>query len=141
MTEDGGHRIRVAHASRVLANASRIRRLPCTPAARYAKRRLPHFELPWAIYAATVSTAARRELSPEDRTIVLSAFRHFHGIRYELLAVCVMPDHVHTLLRPAPKSDDQDGDPIFWSLSELLQSIKSFSAHQINKLHGTSGSV
>src|SRR4051794_10222848 len=94
------------------------------PGAKYAKRRLPHFELPWAIYAVTVSTVGRRILSPADRTIVLNAFRHFHGSRYDLIAVCVMPDHVHALIRPAPKNDNETGDPIFWSLAELMQSIK-----------------
>ncbi|CAN5207962.1 hypothetical protein BH20VER2_BH20VER2_15950 [soil metagenome] len=111
------------------------------PGARYAKRRLPHFELPWAIYAVTISTESRRHLSPPDRTIVLNAFRHFHGSRYDLIAVCVMPDHVHALLRPAPKQDDEKGDPLFWTLSELMQSIKSFTAHEINKARGTSGTV
>ncbi|MGI9086464.1 MAG: alanine--tRNA ligase-related protein [Chthoniobacterales bacterium] len=109
--------------------------------ARYAKRRLPHFELPWAIYALTISTVKRRILSPFDRTIVLDAFRHFHGTRYDLIAVCVMPDHVHAILRPHPKKDNAAGDPVFWSLSELMQSIKSFTAHEINKAACTSGSI
>jgi REP element-mobilizing transposase RayT len=109
--------------------------------ANYAKRRLPHFELPWSIYALTISTASRRVLSPPDRTIVLNAFRHFHGSRYELIAVCVMPDHVHALLRPAPKKDDENGNPIFWALSDLMQSIKSFTAHEINKANKTTGPV
>jgi putative transposase len=109
--------------------------------AHYAKRRLPHFELPWAIYALTISTAARRILTPADRTIVLNAFRHFHTSRYDLIAACVMPDHVHALIRPAPKNDSPGVDPVFWSLSELLQSIKSFTAHVINKEHGTTGSI
>ncbi len=111
------------------------------PGARYAKRRLPHFELPWAIYAVTISTQQRRLLSPKARTIVLDAFRHFHDQRYDLLAVTVLPDHLHALLRPRPKADDAEGNPIFWSLGELLQSIKSFTAHEINKAEGTTGSI
>src|SRR5438874_12337553 len=111
------------------------------PGARYAKRRLPHFELPWAIYAITLSTVGRRLLSPAARTIVLDAFRHFHGTRYDLLAVSVLPDHVHALIRPSPKANDARGDPIFWSLGELLQSIKSFAAHAINKTEGRMGPV
>jgi hypothetical protein len=113
----------------------------CPPGAKYAKRRLPHFELPWAIYALTISTASRRVLSPPDRTIVFNAFRHFHGSRYDLIAVCVMPDHKHALLRPAPKKNDDNGNPIFWALSDLRQSIKSFTAHEINKAHKTTGRV
>jgi REP element-mobilizing transposase RayT len=114
---------------------------PFAPGARYAKRRLPHFELPWAIYAVTISTVGRRFLSPPARDIVLDSFRHFHDSRYDLLAVAVLPDHVHGLLRPRPKADDPECNPIFWSLGELLQSIKSFSAHEMNRAEGKIGPV
>src|SRR5207237_457363 len=40
------------------------------PNIRYAKRRLPHFDKPWAIYAITIGTRRRRTLSPTSRTIV-----------------------------------------------------------------------
>ena len=108
--------------------------------ARYSRRRLPHFEKPWAIYAVTVGTVSRRCLSPDARTIVLNALYHFHNKRYELFAVCVMPDHVHLLVQPWPKKDDE-GSAVFWSLSELLHSIKSFSSHEINKIEGKTGAV
>jgi RecG-like helicase/REP element-mobilizing transposase RayT len=109
--------------------------------ARYSHRRLPHFEKPWAIYAVTIGTKSRRCLSPQARTIVLDALRHFHNQRYELFAVCVMPDHVHFLIQPWPKENDDEGSVIFWPLSELLHSIKSFSAHQINELEGRKGTI
>jgi RecG-like helicase/REP element-mobilizing transposase RayT len=110
--------------------------------ARYAKRRLPHFEKPWAIYAVTMATKGRRGLSRASRTVVLDAIRHFDGDRYELFAACVMPDHVHLLIQPWVKAvGADDKSPRFWTLSELLRSIKSFSAHQINGLEGTKGSV
>jgi RecG-like helicase/REP element-mobilizing transposase RayT len=106
----------------------------------YSRRRLPHFEKPWAIYAVTMATKKRRSLSEKARTVVLNALRHFHNDRYELFAVCVMPDHVHLLVQPWPKdSNTQDGE--FWELSELLHSIKSFSAHAINAIEETSGPV
>jgi len=112
-----------------------------TAEARYSHRRLPHFEKPWAIYAVTIGTKSRRCLSPKARTIVLDSLRHFHDKRYELFAVCVMPAHVHLLMQPWPKENDDEGNVVFWPLSELLQSIKSFSAHEINKLEGKSGAV
>jgi hypothetical protein len=31
----------------------------------YSRRRLPHFEKPWTIYAAAIGTKSRRCLSPE----------------------------------------------------------------------------
>jgi RecG-like helicase/REP element-mobilizing transposase RayT len=108
---------------------------------RYTHRRLPHFEKPWTIYAVTIGAKARRCLSPGARTIVLDALRHFHNERYELFAVCVMPDHVHFLIQPWPKENDDAGNTVFWPLSELLHSLKSFSAHQINELEGGKGAV
>src|SRR5208337_3648086 len=37
----------------------------------YYKRRLPHFERPWAKYMVSFSTRERKQLSPEAREIVL----------------------------------------------------------------------
>ena len=107
----------------------------------YSRRRLPHFEKPWAIYAVTVGTKKHRCLSPKSRTIVLNSLRHFHKQRYELFAACVMPDHVHLLFQPWPKGDDDKGNVAFWPLSELMHSIKSFSAHRINDAEKKNGSV
>jgi RecG-like helicase/REP element-mobilizing transposase RayT len=109
--------------------------------ARYHRRRLPHFEKPWAIYAVTISTKSRRALSPPARTIVLDALRHFHNRRYELFAACVMPDHVHLLIQPWPNGEGSEGNVAFWSLSELLPSIKSLSAREINKLEKRTGGI
>ena len=108
---------------------------------RYSKRRLPHFEKPWAIYAVTMSTRRRRKLGPDARTIVLNAWRHFHDKRYELFALCVMPDHVHALFQPWPKDKDAADETVFWSLTELMRSLKSFAAREINKLEGTTGAL
>jgi REP element-mobilizing transposase RayT len=52
-----------------------------------------------------------------------------------------MPDHVHLLIQPWPTTDDDRGKGAFWALSELLHSIKSFSAHNINELEKRSGPV
>jgi REP element-mobilizing transposase RayT len=108
---------------------------------RYSRRRLPHFERAWAIYAVTVTIRAGRYLQPKARTIALNALRHFHNQRYELFAACVMPDHVHALLQPWPKENDDTGNIVFWPLSELMHSIKSFSAHKINEIEQKVGAV
>ena len=108
----------------------------------YSHRRLPHFEFPWAIYAVTIGTRKRRCLSPKARTIVLDSLRYFHNKRYGLFAVGVMPDHLHFLIQPWPKDrNDELGNAVFWSLKELLHSMKSFSAHAINKLERTTGAI
>ena len=111
-----------------------------TTGAHYSKRRrLPHFEKPWAIYFVTFTTRDRRVLSPESRTIVLDTLRHFHGQRYELFAACVMPDHVHLLIQPWPKEQNDKGETVFWALGEVMHSVKRFTAREINKTAGDEG--
>ena len=112
-----------------------------TLGAHYSRRRLPHFEKPWPIYAVTIGTKKDRCLSPKARTTVLNSLRRFHNKRYEMFAACVMPDHVHLLIQPWPKGDDAKGNTAFWRLSELVHSIKSFSAHGINEIENKSGSI
>jgi REP element-mobilizing transposase RayT len=108
----------------------------------YSKRRLPHFERPWGKYGVTFSTRSHRELTPSERDIVLDSilYGHEHNL-YQLYVACVMPNHVHLLFEPQVKKEDENGRTIFWSLTEILQSIKSSTAHRINKAVGTNGPV
>ena len=69
----------------------------------------------------------------------MNAIIHFDGKRYDLFAACVMPDHVHILFRPLPKADGTQGNPVFWSLPELMHSVKSFTGREINKLENAKG--
>jgi RecG-like helicase/REP element-mobilizing transposase RayT len=131
----------VSHAGDGVSPARTSLDAPIAGGSRYSKRLLPHFEQPWAVYAVTISTQARRCLAPSARTIVLDAVRHFHRSRYELFAACVMPDHVHLIFQPWPKEQGADNQPIFWSLTELLHSLKSFTAHAINKAEAGDGGI
>ncbi|MEI8292634.1 MAG: alanine--tRNA ligase-related protein [bacterium] len=107
---------------------------------RYSKRRLPHFERPWAKYMVTFSTHQKRSLTSEERDIVLESIRYGHDhAQYELYAACVMPDHVHLLLEPQIKKMTPENTPEFYSLTEILQAIKSTTAHRINKAAQVSG--
>ncbi len=54
--------------------------------------------------------------------IVADELKHFHGERYWLDSFVVMPNHVHAIIQPKPGH----------SLSDILHSWKSFSAHAIN---------
>lgn len=76
------------------------------------------------------------ELPPEARKLVLDACRHFDGQRYTLWTAVVMPDHTHLLFQPKEQEPGQ-----WWSLSNILHSIKSFTANQINKLLKHEGNV
>ncbi|MEP6685387.1 MAG: DEAD/DEAH box helicase [Verrucomicrobiota bacterium] len=107
----------------------------------YHRRRLPHFERPWAKYAVTFTTRERRQLSEKARDIVLESVLRWKDRRYELFATCVMPDHVHLLIEPMAEREDDTGKSIFFSLSKILHTIKSFTANQINKIEKKSGAV
>ncbi len=63
--------------------------------------------------------------------IVRDALLHFDGRRYHLHAWCIMPNHVHAVVTPWGEH----------TLSEILHSWKSFTAHAINKARGTRGDV
>ncbi len=109
---------------------------------RYTKRRLPHFERPWGKYHVTFSTHDRAQLPDAARRVVMDSlvFGHNQG-RYHLYIACVMPDHVHFLIEPQPKGKTPDGQAEFHQLTDILHSLKSFTAHEINKLTGTTGPV
>lgn len=69
--------------------------------------------------------------NPELAQIVADAITHFDGERYDLAAWCVMPNHVHLLIKPL---EDH-------SLSSILQGIKGVSARKMNQFLGASGTV
>ena len=71
---------------------------------------------------------------------MLKAILH-ERIRFELYAACVMPDHVHILIEPAIKEEDSTGSAVFFSLTEILHGLKSFTAHEINKLREKRGQI
>ncbi len=63
--------------------------------------------------------------------IVEDALRHFDGERLVLGAYAIMPNHVHVLTQPRGTT----------TLSSMLQSWKSFTAHKINQTLGWSGRI
>ncbi|MBI4658965.1 MAG: transposase [Verrucomicrobia bacterium] len=61
--------------------------------------------------------------NPDFADIVAGAIQFFEGQRYELRAWVVMPNHAHAVVWPMPGH----------TLSDILHSWKSFTAHEINK--------
>ena len=62
--------------------------------------------------------------SAEAASLVKQSISFFHGERYELHAWCVMPNHVHLVIQPLPG----------FALSTVMHSLKSFTAHELNRL-------
>ena len=63
--------------------------------------------------------------------IVAETLRALDGKKYRLIAWCVMPNHVHFIARLLPGV----------TLSEVMHSVKSFSAKRINSVLKRQGSV
>ncbi len=100
----------------------------------YTRRNLPHFERPWGKYMVTFTTRDRDILSEAERATVLDSILHSRKLgQIHLYAACVMPDHVHLLIEPQVKSSDPDSIPTFYTLTEILQPIKSVTSHKILK--------
>jgi REP element-mobilizing transposase RayT len=52
-----------------------------------------------------------------------------------------MPDHVHALFQPWPKNQASHEETTFWSFTELMRSLKSFTAREVNRAEGKAGTV
>jgi REP element-mobilizing transposase RayT len=123
-----------------------------TPLAKYCyRRRLPHLQRADSDLFVTFCTGGRTVLLEEARELVLEHCLREAGLvlfagegaratqtraRIHLHAIVVMPDHVHILLSPLR---DEKGWP--FPLVDILQCLKSATAHRINKLLGISGPV
>jgi len=103
----------------------------------FYRRNLPHLQRDSAPHFITFVTKFRWILPPQARDIVLASCCHDHRTRYELHVAVVMPDHAHMILTPLV---DEARCEVF-SLVEILRTIKSASAHLINRSLGRTGSV
>jgi carbamoylphosphate synthase large subunit/REP element-mobilizing transposase RayT len=68
---------------------------------------------------------------PKISEIVSAAFKHFDGNRYYLDSFVIMPNHCHVLVQPISPN----------KLGEIVSSWKRFTAREINKMSGRSGSL
>jgi REP element-mobilizing transposase RayT len=101
-----------------------------TPLTKYRyRRRLPHLQKADCDLFITFC-ALRGQILPEAaRELILAHSIREPGKRIRLHAVVVMPDHVHLLCFPLR---DPNGWP--YPMVDILQCLKSTTAHRINKL-------
>lgn len=66
---------------------------------------------------------------PSIAEMVANALLKFQGVKYELIAWVIMPNHVHILFRVLP----------CYTLSKVIHSIKSYTAVEANKILGRTG--
>jgi len=103
----------------------------------FYRRNLPHYQRDYKPHFVTFVTKDRCHLPEWARQIVLDSCVHGHATKYNLRVALVMPDHAHLILTPLP---DVQRLKMF-SLHEILQAIKSYSARRINEHLGRSGQV
>lgn len=99
------------------------------------RRNLPHIQRGGSTYFVTFRTF-QGNLSEHERDLVVTACDHWHGEKITVHAAIVMPDHVHLLMTPHEREPGQ-----WYSLTEILHSIKSYTAHQIAKVRRSEGPV
>ncbi len=71
---------------------------------------------------------------PRVADVVAEALHYRDGKVYELIAFCVMPNHVHLVCTPLSQ---KDGD--YYPLHRILQSLKRHTARQANQILGRQG--
>jgi REP element-mobilizing transposase RayT len=98
------------------------------------RRRLPHYQKDDRALFVTFCCGCLDPLPESVRDIVLRHCLHDQGTKAAIHAVVVMPNHVHLLLTPLR---DLDGN--LYGLVEILQGIKSASAHSLNRALRRSG--
>ena len=94
------------------------------------KRHLPHWRLEGSVYYITFRLI-EGSMSRIEIGIVINHLKSGHNKFYSLIAIQVMPDHVHCILKP-----DQE-----YSLSEIMKGVKGVTARLINKHRNRTGSV
>jgi valyl-tRNA synthetase len=108
---------------------------PVTDRLSIHKRHLPHWQLGGSSYFITFRLH-KGQLPEKDRQLVVDACLHWHNQRMNVHLLTVMPDHVHLLITPLKKEDGS-----YHRLEDLLHSIKSYTAHELNKRYSREGPV
>ena len=98
----------------------------------FYRRNLPHLQRDTKPHFITFCTKNRWTLPDWARDIVLGCCQNDDGVRYDLHAAVVMPDHVHIILTPLTDV----ARALVIPLAEIMKAIKGGSAHAINLRRG-----
>ena len=119
----------VGQASRVVGQASRDVGQASRLSEHSWRRHLPHYQLSDGYYFITFSTHNRLILQSSQKDCVFQTIRFLDDKKYELHASVILDDHVHIIINPTD------------TLSKIMHGIKSFTAHEINKMLNRKGKV
>ena len=70
----------------------------------------------------------------EIAEIIKESLLHRMGKEYELICFCIMPNHVHILIKPLLEKED-----IPYSISKIMHGLKGFTATKCNKILNRTG--
>ena len=87
----------------------------------HRRKRLPHWDAAHGVQFITFRTDGGRQLSHHAAEVVESVIQYDDNRRYALLVWCVMPDHVHVIVRPTAP------------IADIVKAWKSVSARRIVK--------
>jgi len=87
-------------------------------------------EKPAACFVTWRLARGQPPLQPRERQVVFDTVLGGNGQRYELLALVVMDDHVHALVRGAPAA-----------AAPLAASWKASASHQLQRVHRRSANL
>lgn len=68
--------------------------------------------------------------------MLCTAFKFYDAKLYDLHAYCVMPNHIHLLVKPLPEADGE-----YCKLSTIVQRLKSYTSKEINRVLNRQGRV
>jgi len=79
-------------------------------------------------------TCRPHELSDQEKEIVRAVILNGESRFFDLILGCIMPDHVHLLIRPNEERPGQTYD-----LGRIMKGIKGTSGREINRVRGRAG--
>jgi putative transposase len=71
---------------------------------------------------------------PQIADLLAESLHHRDGRVYDLVAYCIMPNHVHVVYTPLPKEDGT-----YHAMSAIMHSLKLYTAGESNLLLGREG--
>ena len=100
-----------------------------------SRRHLPHWQSPNAVYFITTRCIEGKALTQDQRDVVIEVIRYLDKRKYILYTAVVMPDHFHLIIQPIEKVGQSSRltAGAYYSLSEIMHSIKSFTSHKIGR--------
>lgn len=72
----------------------------------------------------------------EVASIVAQSLHYLDGRKYELIAYCIMPNHVHAVFTPLPI---EPGSHSYHTLASIMQSLKGYTAREANRVLNRKG--